>query len=207
MPLPLTTARLTLLPWSLATEEHREGLVAAWDDPEVWRYVVRLDGRDGFDRATLDRALQRAQERRLLDDELLVVRNSDRAVLGVCGLYPSWLDDGAPDDTDLGYRYGRAFWGQGYGLEAATEVLRWATEERGLDHVGSNVQSPNVASHRILRRLGFTFLETRPVPADPSRTADWYVWTAPQGNASRTRARPHERACHLAAERPRTGSA
>ncbi|MCW2675461.1 MAG: Protein N-acetyltransferase, RimJ/RimL family, partial [Modestobacter sp.] len=49
MPVPLTTARLTLLPWSLATDAHKDGLVTAWDDPEVWRYVGA--GRDGFTRA------------------------------------------------------------------------------------------------------------------------------------------------------------
>jgi len=50
--------------------------------------------------------------------------------------------------------------GQGYGLEAAAAVLRWGTEERGLDRVGSNVQFLNVASHKILQRLGFTFRST-----------------------------------------------
>jgi len=158
MPPPLTTERLTLLPYSLATEAHLDGLVAAWDDSEVWRYVGA--GRDGFCRADLDGALERAKERGLLDGELLVVRTSDGAVLGACGLYPSWLDGGPPDETDLGYRFGRAFWGQGYGLEAAAAVLRWGTEERGLDRVGSNVQFLNVASHKILQRLGFTFRST-----------------------------------------------
>ena len=99
-------------------------------------------------------------------------------MLGVCGLYPSWFDEGAPAETDLGSRHGRASWGQGYGLEAAAEVMRWAAEEGGLDRVGSNVQTPNVASHKILRRPGFTSLDIRPVPADPARAAHWYVWTA-----------------------------
>lgn len=56
--------------------------------------------------------------------------------------------------------------------------MRWAAEESGLDRVGSNVQTPNVASHKILQRLGFAFLKIRPVPADPARTTHWYVWTA-----------------------------
>jgi RimJ/RimL family protein N-acetyltransferase len=176
VPVPLTTARLTLLPWSLATDAHKDALVAAWDDPEVWRYVGA--GRDRFTRADLDRGYARAERLGLLDSELVVVRTVDGAVLGVCGLYPSWFDDGDPDDTDLGYRYGRAAWGQGYGYEAAAEVMRWAVEERGLDRIGSSAQPGNIASHRILQRLGFRFVDTRPVPADPSRTADWYVWTA-----------------------------
>jgi hypothetical protein len=126
-------------------------------------------------------------------------------VLGVCGLYPSWFDGGDPDETDLGYRYGRAAWGQGYGYEAAAEVMRWAVEERGLDRVGSNVQARNIASHKILQRLGFTFVDTRPVPSDPSRTAHWYVWVAhrceerqaPTGQTSLTTARlPRVTATH-----------
>ena len=176
MPPPLTTARLTLLPWSLATEAHQDGLVRAWDDPEVWRYVGA--GRDGFTRADLDGALERAAEQGTLDDELLVLRTADDAVLGVCGLYPAAIDGGGPDGTDLGYRYGRRSWGQGHGFEAAAEVLRWAAEERGLDRIGSSVQPPNEASARILRRLGFTRTGTRPVRQDPTRTADVYLWTA-----------------------------
>ncbi len=144
MPPPLTTERLTLLPYSLATEAHLDGLVAAWDDPEVWRYVGA--GRDGFCRADLDGALERAKERGLLDGELLVVRTSDGAVLGACGLYPSWLDGGTPDETDLGYRFGRAFWGQGYGGGGRGPAL--GNEGARLDRVGSNVQSLNVASHK-----------------------------------------------------------
>jgi RimJ/RimL family protein N-acetyltransferase len=176
MPVPLTTARLTLLPWSLATEAHKGGLVMAWDDPEVWRYVG--GGRDGFTRADLDAALERAAERGTLDDELLVIHTSDDTVLGVCGLYPASIDGGNPDAIDLGYRYGRLSWGQGYGFEAAAEVMRWAVEEWGLERVGSSVQAPNEASRRILLRLGFMFTETRPVVQDPTRTADFYLWTA-----------------------------
>ena len=60
--------------------------------------------------------------------------------------------------------------------------MRWAVEERGLDRIGSNVQAPKEASHRTLRRLGFTSTGTRPVPRDPTRTADRYVWTAQQAH-------------------------
>ncbi|NDI49828.1 GNAT family N-acetyltransferase [Goekera deserti] len=176
MPVPLTTARLTLLPWALTTEAHRDGLVTAWDDPEVWHWVGA--GRDGFTRADLDSAIERATAQGRLDDEFLVVRTCDGTVLGVCGLYPSSNDGGDPAEWDLGYRYGRLSWGQGHGFEAAAEVLRWAREERGLRRVGSNAQLPNEASHRILRRLGFTPIGTRPDSRDPARTTLWYAWTA-----------------------------
>lgn len=176
MPLPILTERLTLLSFCMAAEEQLDGLVAAWDDSEAWRYVGA--GRDAFTRADLARALEGARASATIDDELLVVRTDDGAVLGTCGLYPSSHDGGDPDETDLGYRYGRAFWGQGYGLEAAKAVLRWAAQERGLTRLGSNVQAPNVASQKILRHLGFTYVDSRPVPSDPSRSALWFVWEA-----------------------------
>lgn len=150
MPRPLVAQRLTLLPYSLVTDAQLDCLVSAWDLPEVWRYVG-AGRRLSFTRLELDAALARGRADGSLGDELLVMRTNHEAVLGTCGLYPSSLDGGSPDETDLGYRYGRAFPGSGYGFEAAQAVVQWGARERGLPWIGSNVQIPNVASQKILR--------------------------------------------------------
>lgn len=152
MPLPLVTDRLTLLPYSAVTDAQLDGLVAAWDDPCVWTYVGA--GRDSFTRADLDSAMARAQH--LLHNELIVVRTEDGAVLGACGLYPARLDGVETDEIELGYRFGRTFWGQGYGGEAAAAVMRWGVEERGVTSLVSDIQEPNIASRKIVERLGFS---------------------------------------------------
>lgn len=175
MPPPLATGRLTLLPYSVVTDAQLDELVAAWDDPEVWRYVGA--GRDSFTRADLDSAMRRAGEH--LRDELIVVRTGDGVVIGVCGLYPARLDGVETGEIELGYRFGRAFWGQGYGTEAASAVMRWAVEEQGVTSLVSDIQEPNIASRKIVERLGFAVREKRPMAVDPARVELWYAWQAP----------------------------
>ncbi|HYI08773.1 MAG TPA: GNAT family N-acetyltransferase [Thermoanaerobaculia bacterium] len=55
---------------------------------------------------------------------------------------------------ELGWTFGRAFWGNGYATEAASECLRYAFEEMGRDHVISLIDPLNVASIRVAERIG-----------------------------------------------------
>ncbi len=72
-----------------------------------------------------------------------------RAGAGECGLYP-WRQDGRETgDVELGYRFGREHWGQGYAGEAARAVLDWASGELGFTELVCVVQEANTASRRI----------------------------------------------------------
>ena len=54
----------------------------------------------------------------------------------------------------MGYVLARAHWGQGYATEAATAVLRFARQELGLSRVEATCRPGNVASQRVLRKIG-----------------------------------------------------
>ena len=58
---------------------------------------------------------------------------------------------------DLGYRLIRKFWGQGYGHEVASASLMYAVDELSLGSVFASAHKNNVASNRIIRKLGFVF--------------------------------------------------
>ncbi|TGQ76418.1 N-acetyltransferase, partial [Mesorhizobium sp. M2D.F.Ca.ET.206.01.1.1] len=60
----------------------------------------------------------------------------------------------------LGFVLGRAHWGQGLGSEAAREVLRYAFETLALERVTAEAATRNVASLRILAKLGFDHVES-----------------------------------------------
>lgn len=60
----------------------------------------------------------------------------------------------------LGFVLGRTHWGQGLGSEAAREVVRYAFEALALDQVTAEAAVRNVASLRILAKLGFTHVES-----------------------------------------------
>lgn len=55
---------------------------------------------------------------------------------------------------ELGYVLARRFWGRGYATEAAESVLGFAREELGLQRVEATCRPANIASQRVLRRIG-----------------------------------------------------
>lgn len=54
----------------------------------------------------------------------------------------------------MGYVLARAHWGRGYATEAAAAVLRFACEELGLERVEATCRPGNVASQRVLMKIG-----------------------------------------------------
>lgn len=56
--------------------------------------------------------------------------------------------------VEVGWRLGRAHWGQGLATEAATASVRFGIEERGLERIVSIAQVGNDASERIMAKLG-----------------------------------------------------
>ncbi len=87
-----------------------------------------------------------------------VERFEDTHFLGVISLSPF---DGAAD-AELGYWFGKPFWGNGYATEAARAVVAYA-DARGLSLLSSGYFDFNPASGRVLEKVGFekTGLSTR----------------------------------------------
>lgn len=82
-----------------------------------------------------------------------VVRKADGAFLGTCGLsYTPWYPD-----LEIGWRLLPAFWGQGYASEAARAWRDHAFGALGVARLISVADAPNVASHRVMARLGLRF--------------------------------------------------
>lgn len=181
VPPPLQTDRLSLRPLRAGDAEV---LWRLWDDPEVYAYVGTGDvpGLDRLERG-VEAFVRMYAERGW--GPLAVARREDGVVIGECGLYP-WRQDGVETgEVELGYRYGRAHWGQGYGREAAAAVLRWARDELGCNELVCSVQEPNVASRRIAEGLGFRLVALRERRAEGRVWLDcWYVWSGSESGES-----------------------
>src|SRR5579875_3269071 len=83
---------------------------------------------------------------------LAVDRVSDGAFIGWCSLN-RWNPDYR--SASLGYCYAEAAWGHGYATEAAHAVLQWAFDTLDLNRVQAETDTRNVASARVLEKLGF----------------------------------------------------
>ncbi|MEU8897290.1 GNAT family N-acetyltransferase [Nocardia sp. NPDC048505] len=87
---------------------------------------------------------------------LAVERRADRDVIGYCGLVDTGR--GAAGEPELAFELLRRVWCQGYATEASLAVLDWA-RSCGYERLWATVWDWNVASRRVLTKIGFT--ETR----------------------------------------------
>lgn len=81
---------------------------------------------------------------------LLVEQSADHTPVGICGL----VRRAGLDAPDLGFAFMPEFRGQGYALEAANLALRHAFEGLGIDRIVAIAAADNLASIRLLEKLG-----------------------------------------------------
>ena len=82
----------------------------------------------------------------------VVVSKSNNQPIGTCG-YHKWQE--RHFRAEIGYDLEPASWNQGYMTEALTEVLEFGFEKMGLNRIEALVHSQNLASIRLLQKLGF----------------------------------------------------
>ena len=78
---------------------------------------------------------------------------SNRKLIGMCGFLKDELG------IDFGCRYSRDIWGQGIGIEAAQAVIKYGLTKLALRSIVAAVLPENIASEKILIKLGFLFEE------------------------------------------------
>ena len=93
-------------------------------------------------------------------------RKSDGAPLGLCGLIKR---DSLPD-VDIGYAIRPAYFGQGYTHEAARAVVDYARVQLRLKRLLGITAPGNNSSIQLLGKLGFGFVENKPLPPDGRST-------------------------------------
>ena len=140
---PLQTERLVL---RAPTHDDIPAIVVLADDIDVVRRLSRLphpyteaDARYFVDEVAKEEAAW------------VVTLRETGALAGTIGLRPQ--DDGR---HELGYWYGRRFWGRGLATEAGRAVLTYATTgPAGPVPIRAGHFADNAASARVLRKLGF----------------------------------------------------
>ncbi len=93
------------------------------------------------------------------------------------------LDDD-PKRGSLGYWFGEAWYGRGYGKEAARAMTEAAWAVLDIDVMEAAAQVGNIASHRILLGLGMRHMGRREefaVARGSADLCDWYELRRPSG--------------------------
>lgn len=80
------------------------------------------------------------------------VLKSTEEVIGWCGL--KMEEDGM---VDVGYRFHKRFWGNGYGTESALASLEYGFITLGIDLIVGRASVSNPASIRIFEKIGMDY--------------------------------------------------
>ena len=144
----LKTSRLVL---RTATPADAAAVFAIFADDEVTRY------HDLATFTTLEEAsgvIQRRAKRFVNGHGFRwgLVRKEDDRFVGSCG-FGAW--DKEARSAEIGYELGRQYWRQGIMTEALTVILSFGFEQMRLQRVVAEVMLDNVASIRLLEKLGF----------------------------------------------------
>lgn len=73
-------------------------------------------------------------------------------LIGDAGIIRQELD--GKYENDLGYIIDSPFWGQGFGYEAAAELLRYGFEDLGLVRLCANMPANHISSRKVAEKLG-----------------------------------------------------
>lgn len=137
--------------------------VRATDAEELWRRrndpdVARHQGWTlPYPRARAEAlvATVAGAERPAVEDwwMITVSDRSDRVVHGDLAVHLA--SDG--HTAEIGYTFARTSWGHGYAVEAVAALVRWLVEDFDVHRVTAMTHPENLASARVLERVGMTF--------------------------------------------------
>ena len=148
VPFPcLETRRLRL---RQATQEDAEAIFTVFSDPKVTQFhdldtFVRLDEAIGV----VERRAKGFDSGRGI--RWGIARKQDNYLIGSCGF--SW--DREANAAEIGYELASQFWRQGIMSEALRAVLCYGFEIKELQFVIAEIMLENLASRRLLEKLGF----------------------------------------------------
>jgi len=147
----LTTARLVLRGF---TEDDVDPLYHILSAADVLRYFPdpKPPPRERVHKI-ISRQLQHWEEHRY--GWWALEPRSNKGLIGWSGL--QFISETA--EVEVGYLLGQPFWGQGLATEAAQACVRYGFEQLGLETIVGIVHPDNIASQRVVEKLGLSFVD------------------------------------------------
>ncbi len=146
---------------SLLTRADYSEMLEMFNEKDTFKYIGPLRNKTESEyREYLDAKLEEVQQGkgyywivRLADDETFV---------GAINLNPSRSNN----RMQLGFQFKRQFWGQGFAYETAKIALDYGVQIAGLKTIYGFYQKENIASGKILEKLGFVYHESIPAAGE-----------------------------------------
>ncbi|CAB4642866.1 MAG: GNAT family N-acetyltransferase [Actinobacteria bacterium] len=160
----LTTERLILRRW---TDADRAPFAEMNANPEVMRYFPNVMTEQETD-SMVDRIEQGFEN----NGFGLWAVEIDGRFAGLTGLNRTTFETPMGPHVEIGWRFARWAWGQGYATEAAQCVLDAAFTDLGLSEVYSFTTETNLPSERVMQRIGMK--RRTDLDFDHPNTPEWW---------------------------------
>ena len=151
------TERLLIRPTS---EDDAEFIFELLNTPNWIKYIGDRDVR------SLEKAKAYIAEKMIPQLERLgysnytLIRKQDRKKIGTCGLY----DRDGLEGIDIGFALLPEFEKKGFAFEASNKLKEGAINEFGIERISAITTKDNVASQRLIVKLGLTLTGTIKLP-------------------------------------------
>ena len=133
--------------------------------PDVLKYLHERPLKDEADAAEIIRSIILPQYEKKLGRWGMFIKENNEFI-GWCGLkYRPELNE-----TDLGYRLMPSAWGKGFATEAALHCLQYGFEKLHLTEITGRAHVENIASLKVLEKIGMNFIGEGIVDDCPVRT-------------------------------------
>ena len=144
-------------------------------DPEVMRFSSGTKSRDETLR-WIEGCLLDYQPERWGYGLWAVVFKGTGQVIGFCGL-TRYDDLDGQQEVEIGYRFARRSWGQGFATEAASATRDYAFSRLRMNRLFSLIEAENAASIQVARKIGMSLEKTITLWDKPIGV---YVMTRPE---------------------------
>ena len=183
----IETPRLVLRRWR---ETDVLPFAAINADPEVMRWIGDGSVRDEQQSQAHVEAMERLWEERGYGLFAVEIKETGE-LAGFTGLsVPNFLPEVMPA-VEVGWRLGRSHWGRGLATEAARVAVRHGFHEGGLSRIVSIAQAGNLASQRVMVKLGMQ-LDRELTPAGSGRPTRVYALTRAEYAAQEQERPPYQ---------------
>lgn len=153
------TERLILRPIS---EADAPFILELFNCPSWLKYIGDRNVKSSEDAKTFIKNKIRPQHERLGYSNYVLIRKSDGAKMGTCGLY----DREGLEGIDIGFALLPRYEKKGYAFEAADKIKNIGIEIFGITQMTAVTTKDNTSSQKLLEKLGLKFKKTIFLPND-----------------------------------------
>lgn len=134
-------------------------------DPEVVKYVHEPTLQTNAEALKIIKNIILPQYKNNLGRWAIHLKENNMFI-GWCGL--KWIPE--RNEMDLGYRLKQNAWGKGYATEAARHTLHYGFNELKIQEIIGRAHIENIASIKILKKIGMKFKKEEIVDHCPVKT-------------------------------------